>query len=433
MRVLHTVGWYFPESSGGTEVYVRALARHLATLGVDSAIAAPASGDSPHDHEVDGVPVHRYVVGAPDRAELTFGRPHQSFDAFCRWLDTHRPDIYHQHSWTRGCGPAHLQYARDIGLRTVLTVHVPSVICLRGTMMLDGATACDGLVETARCTSCWSATRGIPSTVATWQAQFPGVSSTLASWLPPSRLRTLFATPALVDTRRQSLHALNQQADQVIAVCHWLHDALAANGVTSSRLHCVEQGTDAADADVAGRPAPSGRLRVGLIGRWDPVKGIDVLVEAVRRLEPDVAVDLTIHAMPGDTAYETRVRQAAARETRITFGPALSREQVPAALAGFDVLAVPSQWLETGPLVVLEAFAVGTPIVGSDLGGIRELVTHDVDGLLIPARDVDAWTSALRHLAAGRARELGAQVRPPRTSAAVARDMHAIYSNLAPR
>ena len=44
-------------------------------------------------------------------------------------------------------------------------------------------------------------------------------------------------------------------------------------------------------------------------------------------------------------------------------------------LAGFDMLAVPSQWQETGPLVVFEAQALGVPVLGSDLGGIAELIT----------------------------------------------------------
>ena len=45
-------------------------------------------------------------------------------------------------------------------------------------------------------------------------------------------------------------------------------------------------------------------------------------------------------------------------------------------MANFDLLAVPSQWMETGPIVVLEAHAVGTPVLGANLGGIAELVHH---------------------------------------------------------
>lgn len=436
MRVLHTLGWYFPESSGGTEVYVRALAKQLIPFGVHSNVAAPdGSGDTPHDTTIDDAPVHRYVVGPATRAEIAHDQPHRSFDAFCRWLDTHKPDIYHQHSWTRGCGLHHLRYAKSLGLRTVLTVHVPSVLCLRGTMMLDGETACDGHVDTGRCTRCWSASRGIPSRVSDWQVRHPDASVRLSTWLPPSRARTLLATPALVARRKESLRALSESADRVVAVCQWLHEALASNGVEPTLLRCVRQGADGMTAPiVSSRPGPEDpTLRVGFIGRWDPVKGIHVLVDAVRRLDRSVPIMVTVHALTGDRSYERHVRNAAAGDPRIVFAPALPREAVLQTLSGFDILAVPSQWLETGPLVVLESFAAGTPVIGSALGGISELVTDGVDGVLVPAADAQAWSAALMNLAHDRASALRAHVRNPRTTDAVARDMHAIYTDLLSR
>ena len=97
-----------------------------------------------------------------------------------------------------------------------------------------------------------------------------------------------------------------------------------------------------------------------------------------------------------------------------------------AALAQHDVLAVPSQCLETGPLVVLEAFAAGTPVIGANLGGIAELVTDGVDGLLVePA----AWATTLQRCATDRdlLPRLRAGIRPPRTMATVADEMLALY------
>ncbi len=57
-------------------------------------------------------------------------------------------------------------------------------------------------------------------------------------------------------------------------------------------------------------------------------------------------------------------------------------------LASYDATVVPSQWLETGPLIVLESFAAGTPVIGSNLGGVAELVSHDRDGWLVPHADM---------------------------------------------
>jgi glycosyltransferase involved in cell wall biosynthesis len=56
---------------------------------------------------------------------------------------------------------------------------------------------------------------------------------------------------------------------------------------------------------------------------------------------------------------------------------------------------VPSTWLETGPLVVLEAFAAGVPVLGSDLGGIAEWVIDGVNGLLFKPADPSAWADGM--------------------------------------
>ena len=98
----------------------------------------------------------------------------------------------------------------------------------------------------------------------------------------------------------------------------------------------------------------------------------------------------------------------------------------------YDVVAVPSQWLETGPLVVMEAFAAGVPVLGSNLGGIAELVRHGTDGLLVTPRSVEAWRIALETVCEDRAllERLRAGIREPRSMAEVSHDMSKLYGRL---
>jgi len=96
-------------------------------------------------------------------------------------------------------------------------------------------------------------------------------------------------------------------------------------------------------------------------------------------------------------------------------------------------VVVPSQGMETGPLVVLEAFAAGVPVLGSALGGIPDKVRDGVDGLLVdPYHAVEAWRAALLRVGADRdlVAALTRGVRPPRSMAEVAREMRAIYAEL---
>jgi glycosyltransferase involved in cell wall biosynthesis len=107
-------------------------------------------------------------------------------------------------------------------------------------------------------------------------------------------------------------------------------------------------------------------------------------------------------------------------------------EQVDTFLTGIDALVVPSQLLETGPIVVLEAFAAGTPVIGSDLGGIKELIRHDSDGLLIPYDEVSAWTASMLRLATDCALldRLREGIGPVRTMSDVGRDMMDLYRKI---
>jgi len=122
-------------------------------------------------------------------------------------------------------------------------------------------------------------------------------------------------------------------------------------------------------------------------------------------------------------------------DSRIRFRAPLSVDNVVETLASYDATIIPSQWLETGPLTVLESFAAGTPVIGSNLGGIAELVVHDRDGWLVQHSDPDAWVLALRRVAGDRSLldRLRDGVRPPRSTLDVARDMLAVYDTIAPR
>jgi glycosyltransferase involved in cell wall biosynthesis len=195
-------------------------------------------------------------------------------------------------------------------------------------------------------------------------------------------------------------------ADKVVAVCEWLYEALKSNGVPEDKLTLVRQGVPTR----IGMPSGGGRelsnvLKVGYLGRADPVKGLDVLVQAFCRVPSEIAAELRIYATvpdPVSTTYLESIRRIARSDARISIERAVSRERVSEVLRGIDVLAVPSQCMETGPLVVMEARQVGVPTIGSRLGGIAELVEHEGNGWLVPHSDIGAWTDTIRRIAADR-------------------------------
>jgi len=170
------------------------------------------------------------------------------------------------------------------------------------------------------------------------------------------------------------------------------------------------------------------------LGRLDPTKGLHVLLDALD-LVPDLAIHVDVHTLmeanPGPYSQGLQKRLEAHPKIRIC-APVPSSEVI-STMRDASALVVPSLWFETGPLVVLEAFAAGIPVVGSGLGGIAEWVTDGGDGLLVPDLKPETWAAALRRLVVepGLLAKLTAGVKAPRDMTAVANEMLAIYQELA--
>jgi len=153
-------------------------------------------------------------------------------------------------------------------------------------------------------------------------------------------------------------------------------------------------------------PQPgAARRRVGkyflYCGRLSREKGPQVLVDAARK-----ASDVEI-VIAGDG--ELRQELAASAPPNVKLLGAVPRTRVPRLLADARALVVPSIWFENCSLSILEAFAAGIPVIGSDIGGIPEQVEHGVTGLLVPPDDPDALAEAIRtlHRSPAQTRDLG--------------------------
>ena len=382
--VLHAVAWFPPHHLGGTEVYLQGLVEALARDRRSSLVLTPRPGDAlaPYRHgEVEVLPYpHREEVGQAAQA-----------DYIRRLLRAHPGAIYHQHSWTPDCGLDQFRLARAEGHRTVLTVHVPSLICMRGP-------SCGSAKPSAAAISPLN-----PALPAGRRAGGPHVRSP-RPW-PAGRRRPDPATRethgdhgARAVSERQQPTGVFRSADAVVAVCQWLRDALAANGAPAEKLVLSRQGVGAPfDSLVPGpRRHGPGPRRLLFLGRWDEVKGVDIVVRAMVR-QSDLPLRLSIHAVAGGPAaeqYRDRVEKIARGDARISIHPPADRGSLPKLMVDYDALVIPSVWLETGPLVALEAQAAGLFVIGSDLGGLAELIDEPQKGRLVRAGDVDAWARA---------------------------------------
>src|SRR5947209_7471512 len=100
MKIVQAVGWYHPDSIGGTEVYVAALAKELTACGHQVLIAAPDPGlSAPRTYKYDGCDVFRYPIPAsPSRDEAQGNVPAAGTEHLHRWLADTRADVVHLHT-----------------------------------------------------------------------------------------------------------------------------------------------------------------------------------------------------------------------------------------------------------------------------------------------------------------------------------------------
>lgn len=180
-------------------------------------------------------------------------------------------------------------------------------------------------------------------------------------------------------------------------------DLGASTGTTRTVHYGVDTDLFAAqprDAELRARlgAEDDATLLVVAVGRLVEKKGFSYLIEAAGRLE---GVHVTILG-DGDLRADLEER-ARASSASVTFLGEVDRTGVAAALGAADVVATPSVIDSHGnvdglPNTLLEGLAAARPVVASAIAGIPEVVTDDVNGLLVPEKDVEALVGALARL-----------------------------------
>jgi glycosyltransferase involved in cell wall biosynthesis len=159
-------------------------------------------------------------------------------------------------------------------------------------------------------------------------------------------------------------------------------------GLRKDSMRVIYTGVRLADAAPAARPP--GGLVIGYLGRFSPEKALDVLLEALARLDDVTAV------LVGDGPERARLERQAA-ELGIADRIVLPgwQEDSTSYLRSFDVLVSPSR-SETGPLAVLEAMLAAVPVVATNVGIASEALVDGETGLLVEPDDPDALAAAIR-------------------------------------
>ncbi|MSQ03073.1 MAG: glycosyltransferase [Myxococcales bacterium] len=274
--------------------------------------------------------------------------------ALARLIRDVRPDAAHAHHLHRHLTPAIFPVLRAAGVRSAWTLHDHELVCPNGLRYTGGQ-------------PCFRCQGGHYAAAVLRRCKDDSPSASLAVAAEKAVHRTLRAHLA---------------PDVYIAPSEALLDGLVADGLARARCVHVPNlvGVDATPGEQGANVIFAGRLTVE--------KGVLILAAAARAL-PAVRFDVY-----GDGP----ARPALLGLPNLRLWGARPRAEVHSALATCGVVVLPSLWPENQPYAVLESQLLGRAVVASAVGGVPEIVTSEVDGILVRPGAVGPLVAAVARL-----------------------------------
>lgn len=353
MKILIVNSFYYPEEVGGAEKSVRFLAESLVRKGHSVRVVSlgrEESIDRINDVEVQRVKIRNlYLQEARNAPPPSWKKMlWHGVDAynplsrrvFSRILTEFSPDVVHTNT-VSGFSVSVWDAARAVGIPVVHTIRDFYLLCSKSTMLKDGHSC------STQCRSC-----------------------------------AFFCTPKMKATSR-----INHLVGISEFMCRKHRQFGLFEGVPQTVIYNPYDAHAIEERNVE-------RVRhIGFIGRLDPAKGVELLIEAFSRLRQRNG-DLTLSiAGDGRAAYIEKLKELSAG-LPVTF---MGKVEPAEFFARIEMAVVPSIWEEPLGRVVIEALAYGRPVVATPMGGIPEMIDENT-GVVAAAATVDGLVLAMNEL-----------------------------------
>lgn len=265
--------------------------------------------------------------------------------------------IYHHHS------PSILPVLREAGVRTVMTAHDLKLACPAYKMLND----------TGVCERC--------------------KDGSVMNVIRHRCVRGSLAASAIVAVEsgvQRHMKAYETYLDKVVSPSRFFIDKFVEWGWPRDRFAYIPNYVDAARFTPDFDPGEYFLY----FGRIAPEKGVATLLTAAK------AAGVTVK-LAGTGPDETMLREQANRlGVDAAFLGFQSGEDLHRLIRGARAVVLPSEWYENAPMSVLESFALGTPVIGADIGGIPEMIEHGETGWTFPSRNAQVLADLLTQVAA---------------------------------
>ena len=398
LKYLHFSNDLFPIVTGGTELFIQELI-NCQLKDCNQFEIIWASHKSPHkskDHYPEAT-LKKYQRLLPaivhgSRIER-FSSKAGKISGFISLLEEFKPDVVHLHSFSARCGINHAQAVKKFGAKLVFTLHAPICSCM-GNLLYANDQVCNGILKDSRCTYFRLKSLGIPrfiSLLISIQNGWPFKYSN------KKKFCKLCTSRQLTSALHNSWIELTDLADDIHVLANWSKNMLLKQGVPQEKIHLIRTAGPEKLPPKHRLPMDDGVLRLVYWGRCNPEKGIHLLVDAICSLPKNTPIKLDFYGPYWDSDYAKKLISRIQGDNRFGLLGKISKNKLLPILQNYDLAVIPSIWMETGPLTVLEAFAAGLPVAGSNLGGIRELIS-DVPGCFLVSLKSKNWSHLFKRI-----------------------------------
>lgn len=370
LRILYVCHDFPPHKYAGAQLYAKHLAEEINSkeLANIQILFPIVRRKDKNDYEIvskneDGLFIHQLYKPCVDE-------PNKVYDSIVykkisNFLITEKFDLIHFH----GLGQLSLApifSAHKLNIRSIITLHDYWFICDRWHMIKHDQSLCSGPDSIEKCAICFLEARGMDMKQINLALNYQSMRK--------SYMKKAFSIFA-------HRYAPSKFLADTFAKFGFSDIEVAPLGLSSLPL-CPK------------RKTTNNPTKLGYAGQFIPRKGIDTLLQAIQILD-DPSISLHIWGKPQDDPYGHDILKQIKDIPSITYHGPFNANDLEEIYSLIDLAIIPSR-MENYPLTILEAFAHGTPVVATKVGGIPEIIANHCPDLLVDAGNSEQLATAIR-------------------------------------
>lgn len=357
MKICFITNLYNPFIFGGAEINVQRIAESLIQRGHNVVVITTSPNRKNYEEYLNGVKIYRvypfnlYPMYSSPRVPMIIKPIYYAVDIWNPFsylkvksiIKNEMPDIVHINNF-RGFSLSVFSAIKSMNLPLIFTVHDYSLLCIMGTLLRNNNSICYK-----------------PSLLCR-------VYVSLQRYIIQNKPDLVISPSEFVIGKMKEKGFFNQTSIKKVPL-----------GIELSRCY-KEKSYDTIDI-----------LYVGALSKH---KGVHILINSFKKLTP---TNLRLHII-GKGKDLNFLKEIANSDSRIIFHGFVNEDEIDRLYQLANIVVVPSIWYDNSPTVIYESLSHGTPVIGSNIGGIPELIEPGKNGFLFNPGDIDELTKIITNL-----------------------------------